>query len=153
MLIRFEKDAVEQRNRDDAVQIELLQEVNMMTLAAITPKMTAMRESTKNAKAIVRSMTTAKSALIANAFRSIRHSISVGPTRRITVDSAATGIHDTYDPRNARRIAVTISAMTMRPPKRMIVIVARLPEPGIVPAKSAEMLVIQRETSCRLELC
>ena len=62
LLIRFEKDAVEQRNRDDAVQIELHQEVNMMTLAAITPKMTAMRESTKNANAMVRSMTTAKSA-------------------------------------------------------------------------------------------
>ena len=153
MLIRFEKDAVEQRNRDDAVQIELHQEVNMMTLAAITPKMTAMRESTKNANAMVRSMTTAKSALIANAFRSIRHSISVGPTPRITVDSAATGIHDKYDPRNAKRIAVTMSAMIMRPPKRMIVIVARLPEPGIVPTKSAEMLVFQRETSCRLKLC
>ena len=44
-------------------------------------------------------------------------------------------------------------ATTVRPPKRMMVSVARLPDPGMVPTRPAVMLATPSDTSCRFELC
>ena len=67
----------------------------LMALAAITPKMTAMSGSRKSASAMVVSMTATKSVLMVRIRRRKPHSITVNPTRRMTAESAATGIQET----------------------------------------------------------